>query len=127
MIFSPRKWKTKRKFELLKKDSKKIFSLLEKQKSLEILAISLKTSEDNYNFIKNKRKVGSASKIEEMDAYTAYNSSKQKLMEEEVRLRSLQREVASLVYGDSKTNININEIDLIGDTQDLELDITKPH
>ena len=111
--------------ELLKKGLEKIFSLLEKQKSLEILAISLKTSEDNYNFIKNKRKVGSASKIEEMDAYTAYNSSKQKLMEEEVRLRSLQREVASLVYGDSKTNININEIDLIGDTQDLELDITK--
>ena len=93
MIIMQRKLKIKKRSRnSLKKDLKRFFTLLEKQKSLEILGISLKTSEENYNFIKNKRKVGSASKIEEMDAYTAYNSSKQKTNEEEVRLRSLQRE-----------------------------------
>ncbi|MBF0363145.1 MAG: TolC family protein [Oligoflexia bacterium] len=105
----------------LKKHSEKIIDIfsstmdlyydyLESRKGLEIAKITLENSKENYLFAVEKSKVGRISRIDLLDAESAYKSSEDALIKKENELINKEQKLSLNIYGDIvKINLNVDQ------------------
>lgn len=101
----------------------KLFDYMEAKKTYQILKNGHKTSLKNYDFMKKKKSLGSASLIDLLDSETQKNKSKQKVLQHEIKLHQQEGELQTFVYGKQKTILNIGEIDLKAKDYDCECNL----
>jgi outer membrane protein TolC len=92
----------------------KVFKYLEEEKSFSIREKSLKTAKDSFNFVRAKKKLGSASKLDLLDSQTSYLKSQERLFQQEIKLFKTRKELDSLTQLESIEIPTILEKDLLG-------------
>ena len=91
----------------------KTFQYLEAKKSYSIREKGYLTAKKNLDFVKAKRKVGSASKLDLLDARTNNSKSYQRFLEQEILVHKLKNELKSMIDKDIEEELSLSEEGLI--------------
>jgi outer membrane protein TolC len=96
----------------IKKALEKFFDAHEMYKAHAISLNGLNTAKDNFEFVKAKRKVGSSSFIEQLDAESSYQKSIEKELKDKNKLKKTLGELGILVYGKHDVEIKLAKINI---------------
>lgn len=85
------------------------YDALVEQEKLKALENTLKLSEDRFNYIKNKRELGSAATFDVLQTEIALQNDRQNYLLQELNLKNTLRQLALLLGDDSETSYYLTE------------------
>jgi outer membrane protein TolC len=98
--------------DTLKLALEKYFDVIENEKAHEISLNSLITSRDNFDFVKQKRKVGRSGLIEQLDAESSYKKAIERELKSKNKYQKLKGELGIIVYADSEKEFRFSKLNI---------------
>ncbi len=100
------------------------YDALIEQEKLKSLEITLKLSDDRYNYLKSKREIGAAATFDVLQTEIAYQNDRQNYLLQDLNLKNTQRQLA-LLLGEDVNSYYVLTDELKIEKKDFSYDVLK--